>query len=274
MEYEMTTQNNTHDVLPLEPVITAPVVPITMAIATQIRQKIEKLAISREVWEQTAYTRSNDMLYDLLRECYLLYKELTEKSDAVKNKRRGLDDYIALKGYSFKKETPLTKKIVRCVFGDADRRRLSTYHTVVRVAVADVWDQATFSSEITKRGGVQEISLGRRNDGLTPKMKAEAAKAHVLSQTLAKVSSDALSQVAIPDGIGAKAVAVMTQEADGSFTVHAVIHSDTVVNAALAAYYSSHSQEIKGVSDNTSVTSEKVTRDELVCIAAQAVANG
>jgi len=214
------------------------------------------------------------MLYGLIKECYVLYKELTAKTDGTRDKRRGLDDYISLKGFNFKESTPLSGKIIRCVFEGTDRRRLSTYHTVLRVAVAQNWKPEEFSKNITDFGGVQAISLGKACGAMTAKQKAEAAKEQVLSKVLAKASSDALSKTANPDGIGSKAVAVMTQEADGSFTIHAVVRSDTAVNAALAAYFSSHKEEIKVAVAQTNINAEIASREELIENAAQAVVNG
>lgn len=253
---------------------TAPVVPITMAVANQIRQRVEAMAVSRQAWEIGAYARSNELLYGLIKDCYVLYKELTAKADVTRDKRRGLDDYISLKGFNFKEGTPLTGKIIRCVFEGTDRRRLSTYHTVLRVAVAQNWNPEEFAKNISEFGGVQAISLGKASGAMTAKQKAEAAKVQVLSKALAKASSDALSKVAKPDGIGSKAVALMTQEADGSFTIHAVVRSDTAVNAALAAYFSSHKEEIKVAVAQTNINAEVASREAFIDNAAQAVING
>jgi len=251
----------------------SPVVPITMAVATKIRQRIENLVVSREAWEFGTYARSNEMLYSLIAECYALYKELTDKSSSTtKDKRRGLDDYISLKAMVFKDDTPLTGKIIRCVFAGTDRRRMSTYHTVLRVAVAQGWQPHEFASNISKYGGVQEISLSKASGAMTAKQKAEAAKDRVLSQVLATASSDELAKLALTDGIGSKAVAVMSQEADGSFTIHAVVHSDTAVNAALAAYFSSHKEELAALDRQVSQEADAATCDELTDIAARAVA--
>jgi len=252
----------------------SPVVPITMAVATRIRQRIENLVVSREAWEMGVYARSNELLYSLIAECYTLYRELTDKSSSTtKDKRRGLDDYISLKAMVFKDDTPLTGKIIRCVFAGTDRRRMSTYHTVLRVAVAQDWQPNEFASNLAKFGGVQEISLSKASGAMTAKQKAEAAKVRVLSQVLATASSDALAKLASTDGIGSKAVDVMSQEADGSFTIHAIVHSDTAVNAALATYFSSHKEELAALDRQVSQEANVATRDELTAAAAQAVAN-
>jgi hypothetical protein len=250
----------------------APAVPITQAIANQIHQRIEKLVASREAWETGIYARSNETLYGVIKDSFVLYKELTEKSDATKYKRLGFDGYLEQKGYTFKAGTPLTAKIIRCVFAATDRRRLSTYHTVLRVAVAQNWKLEEFSANIAAHGGVQEISLGKATGALTAKQKAEAARDAVLAQTLATVASPELAKLAAADGIGAKSVAVMTQEADGSFTVHAVVQSDTAVNAALAAYFSSHKDELKVVAQQAAANNAAASREQLIDTAAQSIA--
>jgi hypothetical protein len=147
----------------------APVGQSKIAAAVQLmRQRIEALSIEREVWETTAYVRSNDMLYGLIQKSYELYIDLTNGMGDAADKKVGFKDYINLKGYSFKESTPLTGKIIRCVFGDKDRRRLSTYHTVLRVIVANKWAVADVPSKIAEFGGVQEISMGKPLGHLTP----------------------------------------------------------------------------------------------------------
>lgn len=253
------------------------VIPLSTVIATQVRERIEGLASSREAWESGTYARSNDVLYGLIRDCFVLYKELTEKSDMAKIKRRGLEDYIARKGYSVKSDTPLTAKLIRCVFAGIDRRRLSTYHSVLRVAVAQNWKPNDFGAEIARLGGVQEISLSKHGTGskpMTPKQKAEAAKCHVLAQCLASVSSPQLSKRVSPDGIGANVAAILTQEADGSFTLNALVNSQAAVNAALAAYFGAHKGELKVTHVQAAITREQTSREQMIDVAVQAVANG
>ena len=67
-----------------------------------MRQRIEALAIEREVWETNVYARSNDMLYGLIQKCYQLYTDLTDGKGDVGAKKVGFKDYINSKGYVFK----------------------------------------------------------------------------------------------------------------------------------------------------------------------------
>lgn len=82
----------------------APAVQSKIATAVQqMRQRIEALSIEREVWETTAYVRSNDMLYGLIQKSYELYIDLTNgKGDAA-------DKKSALKTISIAKATALKK---------------------------------------------------------------------------------------------------------------------------------------------------------------------
>jgi hypothetical protein len=63
----------------------------------------------------------------------------------------------------------LTGKIICCVFVDEDRRRLSTYYTVLRVVVSNKWAVADVPAKIAELGVVQEILVGKPACHLTPK---------------------------------------------------------------------------------------------------------
>jgi hypothetical protein len=215
------------------------------AVATMsMRDRIEALAIEREVWETTVYARSNEQLYALIQKCYGLYLELTTGAD-VGAKKGSFRDYINTKGYVFKNSTPLTAKIIRCVFGAKDRRRLSTYHTVLRRAATAQWLLEEVPTKIAEFGGVQEISLGKPAGSLTPKQKAEQARGVVLSTVLATVASDKLAAQNNPENAGEQAVAVVTQQADGTYTIHCVVHGDTLVNTALAGYFGANKAQLE-----------------------------
>ena len=97
---------------------------------------IEQLVIEREVWEQSVYRTSNDMLYALLQKCYGLYKSMEGMSADAIVLRSGLTDYINLKNIKCTSTSHTVVKIVKCVFGD-DRRRASAYGIVLRAALAE-----------------------------------------------------------------------------------------------------------------------------------------
>jgi len=229
-------------------------------------QRVEDLAIQREVWETSQYARSNAALYNIFAQCLALYRDLTAGTD-VKALKQGLMDYINIKGYAFKESSPLTLKVIRCVFGAKDRRRLSTYHSVLRVAVADDWSITDVAQKITEYGGIQEITL-RKPNGLSTKDKAEMAREALMSQSIAKLSSDEiLKQFNIEDK-GDSAVAVMTLENDGSYSVHCVVKSNTAVNAALTAFFSSNKADFLEARKQKARELEEATKAMLIKSAA------
>jgi hypothetical protein len=236
-----------------------------------MRERIEALAIEREVWETTLYARSNEQLYALIQKCYGLYLELTTGAD-LGAKKGSFRDYINTKGYVFKDSTPITAKIIRCVFGDRDRRRLSTYHTVLRRAATEQWLMEEVPTKIAEFGGVQEISLGKPAGSLTPKQKAEQARQVVLSSVLATVASDKLAAQNNPEKAGEQAVAVVTQQSDGSYTIHCVVHGDTLVNTALAGYFGTNKAVIEKLQQKQVAVQAVATQDQLIA-AAGAAAN-
>lgn len=237
-------------------------------IIKSMMQRIGDLAVTREVWEATEYNRSNQALYKLIADCLALYNDLTTGDDA-KHKKQGLKDYISLKDYKFKESSPLSLKVIRCVFGDRDRRRLSTYHTVLRVAISDKWVVADVATKIGEYGGVQEISLGKKR-GMTAKDKANAARTALMNHCVASLSSDQISKQFNTEHIGENAVAVLTLNSDGTYSVHCVVRSTTAVNAALAGYFSQNKEVLKGLQEQQQQLDSDAAKAELIVKAAAA----
>lgn len=202
-------------------------------------ERLDQVAIEANVWEKGAYADSNTILYGVFKKAYELYLELTTgDSGSIAAKKQALKDYMNLKELSQYWDKPLTQRIVRCVFGNRDRRRISTYHTVLRYIVAQNWSPADVVAGITAAGGVQEISLGHPAGYVSPKNRAAVANAAVSEKALATVQSDKLALHIDADKHGEKVAAVLTQNADGTFTVNCIVSSNTAVNATLAAFYS------------------------------------
>ncbi len=237
-----------------------------------MRKRVEALAIEREVWETGALARSNDMLYALIQKCYALYLDLTATGSDTAAKKLGFKDYLNNKGYTFTASTPLTGKIIRCVFGDRDRRRRSTYHTVLRAAVNEKWAVNEVSTKIAERGGVQEISLVKPGY-LKPSEKANQARDLVLSTSLATVASDKLAAQSNIEKKGEQAVAVVTQNDDGSYTIHCIVHGEGLLNAALASYFGANKEAIKQQQAQQVTVQAAATQEQLIVNAGAAAAN-
>lgn len=231
-------------------------------VTDDFKNRITELANQREIWETTEYNRSNQALYKLIGDCLALYNELTSSDDA-KSKKQGLKEYISLKGYVFKETSPLSLKVIRCVFGDRDRRRLSTYHTVLRVAIADKWSVDDVATSIGNYGGVQEISV-RKPEGLSAKDKANAARSALMGHSVATLTSEALSKQFNTEHIGENAVAVLTLNGDGTYSVHCVVRSTTAVNAALSGYFSANKEVHKGLQEQQKVQDAETEKTQAI----------
>jgi hypothetical protein len=196
---------------------------------------LKKLESKRQEWEITAYRTSNQQLYAILAEC-LDYGQPLEFGQA-KQRAKELDVFLSERGYVVKKESPLMTRIVKAVFGNVDRRRISTYSLVLRSAQAESIKPAGLADWIEQRGGIQEIKLTRSSSYVSPKQKAERAKSQLEDlPNLAEVKAK-LVRFADADFIGTECVLLAEQQADGSFHIKALTRSATAVNAALAALY-------------------------------------
>jgi hypothetical protein len=174
-----------------------------------------------------------------------------------------------LRGIQVKSDSPLTLKIIRCIFGSQDRRRISSYHTALRVAIAEKWAPEEVASKIKICGGIQELSL-QRPGALTAKAKAEAASAAVLNSSIATLRDDRLLQSFNTSHIGDQAVALLTLNSDGSYDVHCVVRSSSAATATLAAYFSANKQALAKLRVEAEQTEATARLDELVEAAAQA----
>ena len=231
-------------------------------------KRIGDLVSRREDWEKNEYNRSNQALYGVIADCLHLYLDLTTGSN-IKSIKDGLTSYIKDKGYRFKASSPLTLKVIRCVFGERDRRRLSTYHTVLCVAIAEKWALGDVAKNIGDCGGVQEISL-RKPDGMSASYNADAARAALMSQSIATLSSDAISKQFNTDDIGNNAVAVLTLTGNGSYSVHCVVKSATAVNTALARYFSANKDVIVELQKQQKAQAAEAEKVRLISDAANA----
>jgi hypothetical protein len=225
--------------------------------------RLVRLNTAASAWESGAYANANAQLYGLFAEARQIHMELTNAQDPdLGAKKQALKDYMNLKGLSNYWDKPLTQRIIRCVFGDRDRRRISTYHTVLRYIVAQNWSPNEVVAGITAAGGVQEISLGHPAGYVSPKNRAAAANAAVSEKALATVQGDKLAQHIDADKHGEKVAAVLTQNADGTFTVNCIVSSNTAVNATLAAYYSKTKAALKEAAVVQVAAAKEVSAEE------------
>lgn len=209
--------------------ITLPAAPATEA------NELKQLEDKRKQWETTVYRTSNQQLYALLADC-LAYGRPMEVAEA-KVRSKELEAFFAERGYAVKKESPLFSRIVKAVFGNVDRRRISTYSLVLRSAQKEGIQPSALAEWIEQRGGIQEVRLARSATYVSPKQKAEQAKSSLGSLPNLAVAKEGLAELADAEHIGTECVLLAEQQADGTFHIKSLTRSATAVNAALAALY-------------------------------------
>ena len=232
-------------------------------------KRIEQLIVEREVWENGVVRTCNEQLYALLARCYTLYIEMCGGSTQAAALRGALDDVIAKKGYSnsFNKKTHTLTKIVKCVFG-VDRRRVSAYSLVLREALAQKKTAGEIAGFIAEAGGVEEVRRAKSATAITPKQRAELGKQAVGGAQLAVISNAKLSEQVDPAKVGNDLVAIVTQQADGSFVVRALIHSQSVLDAAFASAYSENKGVVQSNTKNADAANSDQFRADLINAAA------
>jgi hypothetical protein len=204
----------------------------TQTAATLLLEMEQK----RENWETTVYRTSNLALYAVLGDCLAYGGDLNFQQ--TKERSAVLDEFCKSRGYVVKKDSPLLTRIAKAVFGNVDRRRISTYSLVLRRAKAEGITPANLSAWIEELGGIQEIKLAKSATYVAPADKVKSAKQSLaMLPNLAVISNTELSKLADGDFMGDECVFIAEQQADGSFAIKAFTRSAGAVNAALTSFY-------------------------------------
>ena len=209
--------------------------------ATKLLAGMEAKRIS---WEQGAYRTSNLELYNVLAECLLFSGELPVSES--KQRSSALEGFFKARGYRYKKDSHIIARVVRAVFGNIDRRRISTYVLVLRQAQKSKVEATQLAQWIEDCGGIQEIKLSRSATFISPTAKASIAKSDFVNlPVLAIAKSEQLSQLADAGFVGEDCVLIAEQMANGGFAIRALVRKEGAVNAAFTALYGDiKSQEV------------------------------
>ncbi len=225
---------------------TAVVLNDKVTTATDTTNYVSKLVSTRIEWENNAYRKSNEQLYALLAECFSMYTAMCLDNDRAKQLRKDLNDYIESNKLTFKKSTHTLVRIVRCVFGEADKRRISTYGIVLRSAFSQQIESSKLVDFIKQYGGVQEIKLAKTN-ALSVKAKAEVALTSLDTEVIAEIENKAVATKLDASKIGQRVIFIAKQLANGKFVINGAVNSEGAVNTAMAAYYSANKESITKV---------------------------
>lgn len=232
--------------------------------------EITALVADKKEWESNAYRASNEQLYRLLQKCYALYMLICSQPTTAKDRVAEIDLFISKSKLSVKNSTHTLSKIVKCVFG-VDRRRVSAYSLALQVALGAKVRVADIPDYIRNAGGVEELRLAKSPNAMTAKAKAEAGANAVADSTMGSIKLDTLSQKLDAAKVGTQHLLIVTQGADGAFTINALVSAPAAVNAALAAYYTANKEELKGKATEQQQTTANASLDTCITVATAAV---
>ena len=231
-------------------------------IASTSTKLLYAMEESRITWEEGVYRTSNQALYQVLAQCLQFCGELSIGDAKVR--LASLEKFYKSRNYKYNKTKPLITRVIRAVFGDVDRRRLSTYSIVLRKAQKLNVPYLELSDWIEKEGGVQEIKLGQSETFVSMADKAEMAKEHFDNmKPIGTASSEMLSLTADADFMGDTCVLLAEQNSQGGFDIKVVIRNASVVKAAFAAMYSKQQEvtaEAKRVVDAANDAEAKLAK--------------
>ncbi len=206
-------------------------------VAINAGKWLADMEAKRIAWEQGAYRVSNKELYALLADCLLFSGELPVAES--KQRSAALETFFKERGYKYKKDSHIIARVVRAMFGDVDRRRISTYVLVLRQAQKSSVESTQLAQWIEDCGGIQEIKLSRSATFVSPTAKASIAKSDFANlPVLAIAKSEQLTLLADAGFLGEECVFIAEQMADGGFAIRALVRKEGAVNAAFTALYS------------------------------------
>ena len=216
---------------------------------------LERLEEERLKWEKNELAASRQRLYGMLTDCYEFYLTMkTDKcADVREQMKKGLETFVQVRRYIFQSTSHDMNKIVKSVFG-LDRRRVSAYSLALRAALkaggvnAEGKENAISKEElagwIERNGGIEEIRLGSKNQGVSLKVRAETAKEAIQNKALITIKPDPMTMSFDTNDSDKMMLLVATYRPTGDLEISAVVKSDTAVRAALAAHYAANKKAI------------------------------
>lgn len=204
----------------------------TMNVA-EIKTKVEALQAQHKAWNEGAYKTSNTELYQLLSDCLDFYNIVSASIE----QRKALYTLLQNRGIKFNKNSDLTTRIVRAVFGDCGKRAYA-YARVITVAADTKPENETMHTFITNAKGIEQIR--RKVDGQTPTQKRNSLKEfaeNLLAKSKPIVSTTVQATTALQPKEAASnlfAIALIRQNDDGTNSIVYGTNNETLVDAVLA----------------------------------------
>ncbi len=236
----------------------------TLTFVSTTVQQLDALSTKREKWENGAFKKANEGLYDLLADTLSLYLNNCDKSVAgdtqgkknVKGLREELAERLKDEGVKVQKNSATLGMLVRFVF-KSDRKRAHGYAQVLSAALQDEIKPNELADYIRAAGGVEEI---KRRMVLSEAAKAKreqiAENAETVRGNVDFCMQNPLAKVQL-DAEGDFAVLLAKPTGDGFVNIVGVLPevNDAFFNALLLRMAK------KAVADGKPLTSMTPTQD-------------
>ena len=205
-------------------------------------QTIKELIAEQKQWFDGVHRTANEQLYLILQRCYGLYKSMAGDAEVAHKIDQALDQHFLLRNIENKSDTKLSK-FIYCVFGIADRRRVSSYAVALRIADDEAVTVEGLPAFLREKGGVEEVRRKKSADAKVVVNKIDVAK-EKLAESLLVIEDRSLAAL-LKDKTkhNGKVVLIASQGANGALTINALEDGDAVVNAALTAIYNKNKKE-------------------------------
>jgi hypothetical protein len=243
--------------------------------------KLKRMAAESEAWANKELAASHRRLYSILTDCYAYYLTMktAEDKDIRDNMRRALKDYITTNNLDIPESANDMTRIVKSIFG-VDRRRASAYSIALRAALmaggVDTNGRhkpiaaTALADWLMNNGGVEEIRLGNKTGGMTPKLRAEKAAEVLKTTTLMAFKPDPRTMPFGVDDIDRAMLLIVTYRPTGELEVSSVVKTKGAVDAAMAAYYSAEKKNIEANAAKAKTAEQQ--RDSATALAMQQLA--
>lgn len=193
-----------------------------------------------EHWEANEHKSSNDVLYGILKECYILHCKMSGKEHLIK----AFNEKLKNGNYIYKKGTNLSTKIVSHIFPNYNKRT-QAYARVIEWARDNNIDPKDFAAQIQDAGGIEEIRRGNSTSEEkknTKKHNIQIAKDYLVSEGAPSLASTKpTSAIEHNSDTGVKfVVGLLHIKDDGHITLVAYDNAEAAVDHALEKYGRTH----------------------------------
>lgn len=207
--------------------------------------RIEHLATAAHTFEITVYSTANQHLYHLLQQCYALFHQMCIANKHAAILRDALNTYKSANQskVAFKDSAHTLSKIIHCVFAGIHQKRLSAYCNATLAVLEENVPPADFCNHINSRGGIEALRRNKSNSSANTEDKIDNASSWLQQHHVTDLNLPPLEKQLDAGNAGKPLLLLVTQNADGSLTVHDLVKSPSIVNAALLDFYKNHKTE-------------------------------